>query len=133
MAWNETKLTLTGRICTDVRVWNANDEERMVAAFTIVTNERKFDRETNSWVRGRELFMRVKCFRRLAAAVAETFVKGDPVVATGKLYTNKWEKEGQPRSDLEMEATSMGPDLTFCKIVLLRDERSGMPIEPVAA
>ncbi|MCE7007521.1 single-stranded DNA-binding protein [Kibdelosporangium philippinense] len=133
MAWNETKATLTGRICTDVRVYNADDEERVFAVFSVATNERKFDKETNAWVRGRELFMKVKCFRRLAGSVAATFVKGDPVVVTGKLYTNKWEKDGQTRSELEMEASAMGPDLTFCKIVLLRDERSGMPIETVAA
>ena len=133
MAWNETKVTLTGRVCTDVRVWNPEDEERTVAAFTVGTTERKFDKETGTWVRGRDLYMRVKCFRRLAGTVAQTFLKGDPVVVTGKLHLNKWEKEGERRSEIEMEATAIGPDLTLCKVVMLRGAQSALPVEAVAA
>ncbi|CAM3635127.1 single-stranded DNA-binding protein [Kibdelosporangium persicum] len=133
MAWNETKVTLTGRVCTDVRLWHPEDDERTVAAFTVAAHERKFDKATGTWVRGRDLYMRVKCFRRLAATVAQTFVKGDPVVVTGKLHTSKWEKDGERHSEIEMEAAAIGPDLTQCKVVMLRDERSGVPAEAVAA
>nr|WP_042194475.1 single-stranded DNA-binding protein [Kibdelosporangium sp. MJ126-NF4]CEL21346.1 Single-stranded DNA-binding protein [Kibdelosporangium sp. MJ126-NF4]CTQ96087.1 Single-stranded DNA-binding protein [Kibdelosporangium sp. MJ126-NF4] len=133
MAWNETKLTMVGRVCSDVTTKLTGEGEAMTR-FALISTQRKFDRDNNMWVNGRELFMRVTCFRRLAETVAETFVKGDPVVATGRIHTNKWiDKDGRTQSEIVMEAVAVGPDLSLCKVAMLRGERSGLPVEAVAA
>ena len=133
MAWNETKVTLVGRVCSDVAAGRTSDDDPMTR-FTVVSTQRKFDRETGTWVNGRELFLRVTCYRRLAETVAETFVKGDPVVATGRLHTNKWfDKDGRQQSEIVMDAVAVGPDLSLCKVTMVRGERSALPVEAVAA
>jgi single-strand DNA-binding protein len=67
-------------------------------------------------------------------------MKGDPVMATGELRTNEYTtKEGIARSDLEMRATAVGPDLARCIAKIERHsktssvEESGESDETVAA
>ncbi|MBP2319834.1 single-strand DNA-binding protein [Kibdelosporangium banguiense] len=132
MAWNETRMTLVGRICTDISTRLTSDGQAM-ALFSVAVNERKFDRELGTWVAGNSLFMRVTCFSKLAEQVAVTFRKGDPVMAAGKIHTHRYEKDGQPRSEIELTANAIGPDLALCSIEMNRDELADRPVEAVAA
>jgi single-strand DNA-binding protein len=128
MAWNETKLTLTGRLCTDVSTRQTQDGTVM-ATFMVAANERKFDKELGTWVAGNSLFIPVKCYRRLAENVAASLGKGDPVVVTGRIHTHKYDKDGRTHSEVQMDAHGVGPDLSFCQAVMQR----GLPMEAVAA
>ncbi|ALG07420.1 single-stranded DNA-binding protein [Kibdelosporangium phytohabitans] len=133
MAWNETKVTMVGRVCSDVTAKLTTDGT-VLTLFSLVSTERRWDKDNEVWVNGRDLFMRVSCFRKLAETVAETFVKGDPIVVTGRIHTAKWiGKDGMPRSEIQMEAAAVGPDLNLCRVTMLRGERSGLPVEAVAA
>ncbi|MFD1049172.1 single-stranded DNA-binding protein, partial [Kibdelosporangium lantanae] len=71
MAWNETKLTVTGWINTDITTRKITDGTT-VADFQLSANERRYDRETNEWITGKSLYLRVKCYRKLAERVAAT-------------------------------------------------------------
>jgi single-strand DNA-binding protein len=129
MAWNETKLTVVGTVCTDVVVRSTTDGSPM-ALFSIASNERKFNRETELWENGNSLFVKLRCFKRLADEVGATFQIGDRVVATGRVHTNKYvTADGQHRQELVMDAVAVGPDLSFCSA---RIERSRQ-VEAVAA
>jgi single-strand DNA-binding protein len=132
MAWNETKMTLVGRLCTDINTRLTSDGQTM-AIFTVAVNERKFDKELGTWVAGNSLFMKVKSFGKLAEHVAATLRKGDPVVASGRINTNKYEKDGQLRSEIELTAGAIGPDLALCEVHMHRDELADRPVEVVAA
>lgn len=133
MAWNETKVTLVGRVCSDVTTGHTTENDPLTR-FTVVSTQRRYDRQTGTWADGRELFLRVVCYRRLAETVAETFVKGDPVVATGRLHTKKWfDKDGKPQTEIVMDAVAVGPDLSLCKVTMVRGERVEQPVEVVAA
>ena len=132
MAWNETKLTLVGRICSDIRLSSTAGGSAM-ASFTIVANERRLDQATGTWSTADSVFVRVRCFRRLAENLAVTLDKGDPVVAIGRVHTSRYEVDGQTRSDLEMDAVAIGPDLSVCKLDMRREDRSAAPAEAVAA
>jgi single-strand DNA-binding protein len=130
--WNETKLTLVGRVCTDIDTRLTSDGTAMVF-FKVAVNERKYDKQLGAYVAGNSLFMKVKCFRKLAEHVGTTLRKGDPVMVTGRIYTNRYEKDGQVRTDTELEASAIGPDLALCEVHMHRDELADRPVEVAAA
>ncbi|GAB3875349.1 hypothetical protein GCM10029964_019300 [Kibdelosporangium lantanae] len=119
MAWNETKLTVTGWINTDITTRKITDGTT-VADFQLSANERRYDRETNEWITGKSLYLRVKCYRKLAERVAATLARGDAVVVTGRAYTSRYEVDGNQQSSLELEATSIGPDVGLCTVIIER-------------
>ncbi|ONI77062.1 hypothetical protein ALI144C_33710 [Actinosynnema sp. ALI-1.44] len=128
MAWNETKLTLTGRICNDISLRQTQDGTTM-ASFMVATTERKFDKELGTWVAGNSLYVPVRCYRKLAENVGASLGKGDPVVVTGRVHTHKYDKEGQTHWEIQMDASGIGPDLSFCRAATQRT----LPLEAVAA
>jgi single-strand DNA-binding protein len=128
MAWNETRLTVTGRVCTDVSTSKTTDGPTM-ATFRVASNERRYNRTTETWETSNTLFIRIKCFRKLAERAAATLAVGDPIVVVGRAYTNKYEFNGEHREELELEAAGIGPDLSLCTVSI---ERSTL-VEAVAA
>lgn len=128
---NETSVTIVGRIITKPVLREAADGVD-VAKFRMASNERRYNRETASWVNGDSLYVSVTCWRRLAFGVHACLDKGDPVVVTGRLYTREFEVDGQRRSMTELEAVAIGPDLARCTVRLHR-RRSGEADETSAA
>lgn len=116
---NETNVTIVGRVVNKpILKETVNGVD--VAKFRMASNERRYDRETSSWVDGDSLYVNVTAWRRLAFGVHACLDKGDPVVVTGRLYTREFEVEGQRRSMTELEAVSIGPDLSRCTVKLHR-------------
>lgn len=84
-----------------------------VSDFRIAATPRRHDRASDTWSDGETLWFGVTVWRTLAEHVAATLNKGDKVVVTGRLTTRSWEVEGgERRSALEVEATSVGLDLS---------------------
>jgi single-strand DNA-binding protein len=74
---------------------------------------RRRDRETGEWTDGPTSFVTVQCWRALAENVHMSVHKGEPVLVTGRLQIRRFEDlEGAPRTAAEIEATSVGHDLT---------------------
>jgi single-strand DNA-binding protein len=119
---NETVTTVVGNVITDVKQRRITDGTR-VASFRVASNERRFDKETQSWVNGESLYVSVTCWRKLALGVAASLTKGDPVMVTGRLFTRGYEVEGQKRSVTELEAFAVGPDLSRCVADVTRASR----------
>lgn len=128
MAWNETKLTITGRIITEIRTRNLPDGSP-VADFLVSATERKFDPEAKEWVDGKVLTLKVNCYRKLAEKVAATLIPRDHVVVTGRVYTYRHETDSGMRSELVLDASCVGPDLNLCDVVI---ERKAQPLELAA-
>jgi single-strand DNA-binding protein len=118
----ETHVTVVGNVATDISHRRLNDGTA-VANFRVGSTERRYDRATGGWVDGDELFVDVKCWRRLADNALASLVKGDPVVVTGKLHTRNYEHEGQRRTAVTVEAQNVAADLARCTVVLKRDRR----------
>ncbi len=92
-----------------------------VANFTVATNVRKFNKETNEWENGESTFYRVNAWRDLAENVAETLTdKGMPVVVTGRLSNRRYEKDGVEKYSLEIEADAIGPNLARATAVVTK-------------
>ena len=127
----DTYVTVTGNALTtpERRVTKSN---LPVAFFRVASTARRYDRNTNEWVDAANLRIRVTCWRRLADNVAASIVSGDPVVVHGRISTRDWVTEqGEPRIAYELEAVSVGHDLsrgtgTFTRS---RHEPAGLVVE----
>jgi single-strand DNA-binding protein len=131
---NETFVTVVGNLVDDpkLRTLEAGHD---VASFRIASTSRRFDRDSQRWVDGGQLFLGVTCWRELAGNAAASLRRGDPVIVSGKLSTRTYEKDGQTRSVCELEALAVGPDLARGTAVFRRtpkpvEEPAGAPAEP---
>jgi single-strand DNA-binding protein len=61
---------------------------------------------------GNTTWIDVTCFRTLATHVAASIRKGDPVIVVGRLRTSVWQKDGQTRERIGLEAETVGHDLS---------------------
>lgn len=92
--------------------------------FRVAASERRFDRQTQTFVDGSPLFMDVVTWRDLADHAYATLHKGDRVIIVGRLrrreYTNAQQEK---RSRVEVEADAVGPDLRNATAVVTRRSR----------
>jgi single-strand DNA-binding protein len=106
----ETPITVVGNIVNDPHGRRVGDQE--VIKFRVASNSRRRTTE-GTWEPGNSLFVTVNCWGKLVTGVGAALRKGDPVIVVGHLYTSEYEdRDGNRRSNLEMRATSVGPDLS---------------------
>lgn len=129
---NETYTTVAGNLIGSINHRQLADGTS-VASFRIASNQRRFDRTSGQWANGDTFYVSVTCWRRLADNVYASFVGNDPVLVHGRLYSREYEKDGLRRWVTEMEAASVGPDLTRCTAVLQRTPRPVSGAETVPA
>ncbi|WP_250035816.1 single-stranded DNA-binding protein [Paractinoplanes maris] len=120
----DTNLVVVGNVLVAPEWRRLEGSGSMVANFRVASNARKFDRETNTWVDGRSLRVRVTAWRRLAEGVTASIAVGDPVIVYGRLFTRDWkDSEGNDRISYEMEALSIGHDLARGRSRFVRNPR----------
>ncbi|MBL7260376.1 single-stranded DNA-binding protein [Paractinoplanes lichenicola] len=108
----DTNLVVVGNVLAAPEWRRFESSGSVVANFRIASTARRFDRESNSWVDGNSLRVRVTAWRKLAEGVISSISVGDPVIVYGRLYTRDWkDDDGNPRITYEMEAYSIGHDL----------------------
>jgi single-strand DNA-binding protein len=91
------------------RLENGTSTAKLRVAYT----ERRFSRETGEWADGPTSFVTVLCWRTLADNVAISLRKGEPVVVRGRLRVREYPgKDGSPRIAVEVDASSVGHDLS---------------------
>lgn len=129
---NETHVTLVGTVIQDLRRRTTTDGAELIS-FRMASNERRFDRTTGEWVDGETLYANVTCWRRLVKGVAYALAKGDPVVVTGRLYTRSYEVEGQRRQSTELDAVTVGIDLSRCIASIDRSKKLPAGTVPAGA
>jgi single-strand DNA-binding protein len=108
----ETNLVIVGNVLTAPEWRRTTTDNALVANFRIASTARRFDRETNRWIDGNSLRVRVTAWRRLAEGVASSVAVGDPIVVYGRIYTRDWiDDDNNNRVSYEMEAFAIGHDL----------------------
>lgn len=107
---NETTVTVVGNVASDVRhVTTARGVS--LASFRLASTPRRFDRNLG-WVDGTTSFYSVTCWRHLAEHVRSSVRMGEPVVVTGRLSVREWERDDRRGVTVEVDATSVGHDLS---------------------
>lgn len=113
----EPFITVTGNVGADPRT-RVVAGGQVVTDFRIASTPRKVDRTTDSWSDGETIWFGVSCWRMLAENVAASIKKGDRVTVTGRLRARSWTTDqGEERSNLEIEAQTVGFDLARGKAV----------------
>jgi single-strand DNA-binding protein len=109
----DTNIVVIGNVLTAPEWRRTASTNTLVANFRVASTSRRMDRESGQWVDGNQFRVRVNCWRRLAEGVAASVAVGDPVVVAGRLFTRDWtDSEGNPRTTYEVEAVSVGHDLS---------------------
>ncbi len=109
---NDAQISLTGYVATQ-------PVARMVktgvtnVSMRVAWTPRRQDRASGEWLDGNTSYATVICWRKLATNVAVCLRKGDPVMVKGRLSVRDYQdKEGRTRTAVEIDATSVGHDLT---------------------
>lgn len=128
---NDINVTVIGNVATDVelRFTSAGDP---VASFRVASNSRRWDRASERWADGDTQYFSVSCWRAMAHNVAQSVVKGMPIVVNGKLKTRELEKVCDSGDHthrvrfVDVEAVSLGPDLARGVTTFTRVKREGV-------
>lgn len=117
-------VTVVGFVATEPKIRYTKDG-RMVTSLRIGSTVRKIDRETGEWRDGETSFYSVSCWRSLASNAAGSLHKGQPVIVAGRLRTSNYEdRTGARRSDVEIDADTVGFDLSRGVAHFTRSQRA---------
>jgi single-strand DNA-binding protein len=108
---NETVITVVGNVATEPKLRVTSTGVRVVS-FRLASTERRYDKALRGWRDGDTVFYTVTCWRNTGENALDSVVSGQPMVVRGKLRNPSYEKEGQKMSYLEIEAYSLGHDIS---------------------
>jgi single-strand DNA-binding protein len=109
---HEAQVHLAGYVATEPKFKKVAGDTSSVRLRVAYTARRR-DKETGEWGDGPTSFVNIQCWRTLADNVSMSVHKGEPVLITGRLQIRRFEDaEGAPRTAVEIEASSVGHDLT---------------------
>ena len=97
-----------------------------ITSFRLASSQRRFDRSQNKWIDGETNWFTVTGFRQLAINSSTSVSKGDRLLVAGKLRVRDWDNGERAGTSVEIEAESIGHDLSwgsavFTRTVLVRE------------
>ena len=118
-------ITVNGLVATTPRHLVTQDG-LPITSFRLASSQRRFDRSQNKWIDGETNWYTVTAFRQLAVNAAQSISKGDRIAVHGKLRVRDWDNGERAGTSVEVEADSMGHDLSwgtavFTRTVLVRE------------
>ncbi|MFJ9609808.1 single-stranded DNA-binding protein [Kitasatospora sp. NPDC101176] len=108
---SEAYVTVTGNVAAEVSYGETGAGVPM-ATFRLGCTERRYDRERACWVDGETQWLTVTAWRALAVNLIGSLAKGDPVLVSGRLRVREWGEGEARRTRAEIDARSVGHDLT---------------------
>lgn len=118
------QITLCGYVTAEPRFRMTNQTATPYAQIRVGCTPRRLNRATGEWQDEPTSYYTVKVWRRLAINASSSLHKGDMVVVRGRFYTREWvDSQQQPRWTLEIEADSVGHDLSYGWSHFLRGTR----------
>ncbi len=112
-------ITLTGIVATAPRHL-VTSSGLAITSFRLASSQRRFDRTKNAWVDADTNWYTISAFRQLAHNVVPSIRKGEHVVVTGRLRIRDWENADRKGTSVDVEADSIGHDLTWCTTKFVR-------------
>ncbi|WDV33031.1 single-stranded DNA-binding protein [Streptomyces sp. AD16] len=107
---NETMVTVVGNVAT-TPVYRESTHGPM-ARFRMAATPRRWDRQRQTWTDGPTSFFTIWTTRQLASNVTASVTVGEPVIVQGRLRVRETERGGQQWTTAEIDAASVGHDLT---------------------
>ena len=111
MSMGETLVTVVGNAATRPEL-KVTATGAPVTRFRLATTERRYDRAGERWTDGHTSFYTVWARRSLAENVAASVGIGEPLVVQGRLRVREREDRGQSYVSADIDAVTVGHDLT---------------------
>ena len=127
---NETYVTMMGNAVEDP-VRRTTQSGTPFVTFRMASTVRR-RRPDGEYEDAGTSFVSVMAFRQLARNVSDSVSKGQPLVVNGRLRVNQWRTEERSGVSVEIDATSVGHDLSrgvskFTKVLPLRRDHGSNP------
>ena len=107
-----TSITVVGNLTADPEL-RFTASGKAVAKLRVAASERRKGAD-GTWEDGEATYWSVTVWDRLAEHVADSLVRGQRVIAVGRVASRTWEtREGDKRTDYEITADAVGPDLKW--------------------
>jgi len=106
------QITLTGLVATPPK-HIVTSEGLQITSFRLASTQRRYDKTKESWVDADTNWYTVTAFRHLAANAIGSILKGQRVIVSGRLRIRDWESGDKTGTTIEVDADSLGHDLTF--------------------
>ncbi|WP_406289560.1 single-stranded DNA-binding protein [Embleya sp. NBC_00896] len=125
---NATPITVVGNVTRDPEI-KFTPSGVAVARLSIAATPRKFDKATNKWIDGETTFWACTAWRSLAEHVTESLRKGDRVIASGTVTTQRWtdKDSNEPRERMVLDLDDVGPSLLWADATVTRTGRRNAP------
>ena len=130
-------ITLTGIVGTEPRAVTTA-EGLAITSFRLASTQRRFDKAQEKWIDGDTNWYSITTFRQLATNAAVSVKKGERILVTGRLRIREWESGGKSGTNIDIEADSLGHDLSWGTAAFSRGAGStpadtAAPVESSAA
>ena len=120
----DNQITLRGFVTAEPKYRQTAQTAIPVTEIRVGSTPRRLNRETGEWQDLTTSYFTVKCWRRLAVNASCSLKKGDMVVVRGRFYMHEWlDNQQRPRQSVEIEADSVGHDLSYGWSHFLRGTR----------
>ena len=116
-------VTIVGNLTADPVYRVAERNARGVVRFDVAVNRRRFDRDSNQYVDLPPVYHRVVAFGPLADNANESLHRGLEVVVVGSFADDSYEKDGEKRRQLVLEAQVVAPSLRFVTAEVKKPQR----------
>jgi single-strand DNA-binding protein len=105
-------VTLVGFVAQDPNI-RSTPNGKLLTKVRVGTTPRYHDNASGEWRDAETSYFTVTCWSKLAEHARLSLRKGDPVIVKGRFSANNYEdKNGQPRSSIEITADTLGHDLS---------------------
>lgn len=128
---NDT-ITLRGWVGTEPTV-GLTRHNTPYCRFRMSVNDRRFDRERQSWVDNHTSWYNIQCYGPMAENVADSVRKGHRLIVMGRLQIRNFERaDGTPGTEADIIAASVGHDLALGMGRWNRRRDEPAPLAPTA-
>lgn len=124
-------IALTGLVATEPK-HVLTSEGLAITSFRLASTQRRFDKQEQKWVDADTNWYSVTAFRQLALNASTSVHKGERVIVSGRLKIRSWDTGEKSGTTVEIEADSIGHDLTWGASAFSRSMSSAALGQPAA-
>ena len=130
---NENTITVSGNVIAEPEMRQTKGGHPMLT-FRVASNHRYFNSRTGQWEEGVTNYYDVVAFRQLALNTGASLHKGYAVYVQGQLRQRRFTRaDGSSGMSCEIEARTVGPDLTFGIAQWMRRPKATTGAQPSSA
>jgi single-strand DNA-binding protein len=119
-----TPIAIVGNLTADPEL-RFTASGKAVASLRVAVSERRKAAD-GSWEDGDATFWKVTAWDGLAEHIGDSLAKGQRVIAIGRVSSRSYEtREGEKRTDYEITADAVGPDLKWATVKVEKAGKGG--------